>query len=228
MNEALRGKVAASYDYGPILCSYRRRFWLEGSQWSLWIDCSPETADDLETRKDLYWEFEVRRFYLEPKVGTATEEMKMAVRWAPSSAYWSARLREFFGPEARMGIDALERQLEAATTASTNTTSGVLQLQGGAGIAGAVYTGGIINVGSTTASSSSTTGALIVGGGAGIAVGSVMFTLLLVCVPKRHTPSWSSVRAVRPRGFPQGTASCWSGQSASRTSRARRAPSRTL
>ena len=119
MNEALRGKVAASYDYGPILCSYRRRFWLEGSQWSLWIDCSPETADDLETRKDLYWEFEVRRFYLEPKVGTATEEMKMAVRWAPSSAYWSARLREFFGPEARMGIDALERQLEAATTAST-------------------------------------------------------------------------------------------------------------
>ena len=40
-----------------------------------------------------------------------TEDMKSAVRWAPSSAYWSERLREFFGPDAREGIDALERRI---------------------------------------------------------------------------------------------------------------------
>jgi len=40
-----------------------------------------------------------------------TDDMRSAVRWAPSSAYWSDRLREFFGPDAREGIDALERRL---------------------------------------------------------------------------------------------------------------------
>jgi hypothetical protein len=43
-----------------------------------------------------------------------TEDMKSAVRWAPSSAYWSERLREFFGPDAREGIDALERRIAGA------------------------------------------------------------------------------------------------------------------
>jgi hypothetical protein len=43
-----------------------------------------------------------------------TEDMKSAVRWAPSSAYWSKRLREFFGPDAREGIDALERRIAGA------------------------------------------------------------------------------------------------------------------
>jgi hypothetical protein len=43
-----------------------------------------------------------------------TEDMKAAVRWAPSSAYWSERLREFFGPDAREGIDALERRIAGA------------------------------------------------------------------------------------------------------------------
>ena len=46
-----------------------------------------------------------------------TEDMKSAVRWAPSSAYWSQRLREFFGPDAREGIDALERRLAKAQQA---------------------------------------------------------------------------------------------------------------
>ena len=48
---------------------------------------------------------------------TVTEDMKSAVRWAPSSAYWSERLREFFGPDAREGIDALERRLAKAQQA---------------------------------------------------------------------------------------------------------------
>jgi hypothetical protein len=48
------------------------------------------------------------------KAEPVTEDMKSAVRWAPSSAYWSERLREFFGPDAREGIDALERRIAGA------------------------------------------------------------------------------------------------------------------
>lgn len=48
---------------------------------------------------------------VEAERATITEDMKNAVRWAPSSAHWSERLREFFGPDAREGITALERQL---------------------------------------------------------------------------------------------------------------------
>lgn len=46
--------------------------------------------------------------------GVVTDDMRYAVRFAPSSAYWSERLVEFFGPDAREGIDALERQLREA------------------------------------------------------------------------------------------------------------------
>ena len=54
---------------------------------------------------------------LEAERATITEDMKSAVRWAPSSAHWSERLREFFGPDAREGIAALERQLREARAA---------------------------------------------------------------------------------------------------------------
>lgn len=37
-----------------------------------------------------------------------------AVRWAPSSAYWSEVLEELFGPHARDGIDVLDRRWQAA------------------------------------------------------------------------------------------------------------------
>lgn len=47
----------------------------------------------------------------------ALDDMRYAVRFAPSSAYWSAKLREFFGPDARSGIDALEKQLREARAA---------------------------------------------------------------------------------------------------------------
>lgn len=43
-----------------------------------------------------------------------TDDMRYAVSFAPSSAHWSERLKEFFGPDAREGIDALERQLREA------------------------------------------------------------------------------------------------------------------
>jgi len=49
--------------------------------------------------------------------GDVIDDMRAAVRFAPSSAYWSERLREFFGPDAREGIDALEKQLRKARAA---------------------------------------------------------------------------------------------------------------
>lgn len=49
--------------------------------------------------------------------GDVLDDMRAAVRFAPSSAYWSERLREFFGPDAREGIDALEKQLREARAA---------------------------------------------------------------------------------------------------------------
>lgn len=40
-----------------------------------------------------------------------TDDMRSAVRWAPSSCYWSVMLLGFFGPNARDGINALQHQL---------------------------------------------------------------------------------------------------------------------
>jgi hypothetical protein len=62
----------------------------------------------------------------------------------------------------------------ANTTPSTSTTTGALIVRGGAGIGGALFTGGIIDAAgniiadSGTASTSTTTGALVVNGGAGV------------------------------------------------------------
>lgn len=39
---------------------------------------------------------------------TMINEIAIAVRWAPSSAYWSDRLRELLGEEAMTGIKVLE------------------------------------------------------------------------------------------------------------------------
>lgn len=61
-----------------------------------------------------------------------------------------------------------------STTTSTSSTTGALRVAGGAGIGGALYTGGIIDAlgnivaDSGVASTSTTTGALIVNGGVGI------------------------------------------------------------
>jgi cytoskeletal protein CcmA (bactofilin family) len=64
--------------------------------------------------------------------------------------------------------------VSANSTSSTSTTTGALRVAGGAGIAGAVYNGGVhvsngnIVAASGTASTNTTTGALVVTGGAGI------------------------------------------------------------
>jgi len=56
-----------------------------------------------------------------------------------------------------------------STQAASSTTTGALQVSGGVGISGNVFTGGIVDISSTAASTSTSTGALIVDGGAGIA-----------------------------------------------------------
>jgi len=55
------------------------------------------------------------------RAGVVTDDMRYAVRFAPSSAHWSERLMEFFGPDAREGIDALEKQLREARAALSAT-----------------------------------------------------------------------------------------------------------
>lgn len=45
---------------------------------------------------------------------SAIDDMRAAVQYAPSSAYWSERLKHHFGADARKGIDALEQRLRDA------------------------------------------------------------------------------------------------------------------
>jgi hypothetical protein len=73
----------------------------------------------------------------------------------------------------------------ANTTPSTSTTTGALIVRGGAGIGGALFTGGIIDAAgniiadSGTASTSTTTGALVVNGGVGVSGNVVTGTNLI-------------------------------------------------
>jgi hypothetical protein len=74
----------------------------------------------------------------------------------------------------KIGTNTNSNLVVVATTTSTSTTTGALVVGGGVGIAGALFTGGIIDAtgnivaDSGVASTSSTTGALIVNGGAGV------------------------------------------------------------
>jgi hypothetical protein len=61
----------------------------------------------------------------------------------------------------------------ANTTTSTSTTTGALRVGGGAGIAGDVYVGGIIDTTSNAQATSTSTGALQVTGGASITTGNL-------------------------------------------------------
>ena len=56
----------------------------------------------------------------------------------------------------------------AGTANATSTTTGALQVVGGAGVGGNLYVGGLVRFINTTASTSTTTGALVVSGGVGI------------------------------------------------------------
>ena len=52
---------------------------------------------------------------------------------------------------------------------ASSTSTGALRVNGGLGITGATYVGGVLNATATTPSSSTTTGALVVAGGLGVA-----------------------------------------------------------
>jgi hypothetical protein len=70
---------------------------------------------------------------------------------------------------SKFRIDNTGAIIQNIGTNATSTTSGAVQIKGGVGITGALYTGESINATSTTISTSSSTGSLIVSGGAGIA-----------------------------------------------------------
>jgi hypothetical protein len=65
-------------------------------------------------------------------------------------------------------LDCSNSTIVNNTTGSTGTSSGALQVKGGAGIGGNAYIGGIINTSNSTASTTTSSGALQVAGGAGI------------------------------------------------------------
>jgi hypothetical protein len=60
-----------------------------------------------------------------------TDDMRDAVRFAPSSAYWSRRLVEFFGKDAREGINALEKQLRVALESAAAAGEATVYLEAG-------------------------------------------------------------------------------------------------
>ena len=58
---------------------------------------------------------------------------------------------------------------DASGGVASSTTSGALRVQGGLGVSGDTYVGGVLNAAAVTPSTNTTTGALVVAGGAGIA-----------------------------------------------------------
>ena len=52
-----------------------------------------------------------------------------AVRWAPGSAYWSEVLAELFGPDARKGIDVLDRRRQAALERADKLAEALRELE---------------------------------------------------------------------------------------------------
>ena len=59
------------------------------------------------------------------------------------------------------------------TTAASSPTTGALQVRGGVGVSGAVYTGGLLDIQNNTQAVSTTTGALMVDGGGSFTTGNV-------------------------------------------------------
>ena len=99
--------------------------------------------------------------------------------WANSnfgtSTYSNTNVAAYLTQGANIGSGSTTGNLvAAATTASTNTTSGALVVRGGTGIAGALNVGttgtfaGLLQTTATTATTSTSTGALYVAGGTGI------------------------------------------------------------
>lgn len=52
-----------------------------------------------------------------------------AVRWAPGSAYWSKVLVALYGPDARKGIDVLERRWQAALERADKLAEALRELE---------------------------------------------------------------------------------------------------
>ncbi len=72
----------------------------------------PDDSYDAGTLSPLYIAPQPSALQSQDREGDDLKEVgKQAVRWAPSSAYWSAELTRLFGPDAREGINVLEARL---------------------------------------------------------------------------------------------------------------------
>ena len=93
---------------------------------------------------------------------------------APSIKYVDALSTGIWFPSTtEVGITASGNTRVKVTNAptATSTTSGALQVAGGAGLTGALYVGDVVRFTATTESSDTTSGALVVSGGVGVAKG---------------------------------------------------------
>ena len=77
--------------------------------------------------------------------------------------YWPS------GTKVAVATQGVTRVIVDSSTSASSTTTGALQVAGGAGITGNLYTGGQVRVTDTEESSSAAGGALVVSGGVGIA-----------------------------------------------------------
>lgn len=77
--------------------------------------------------------------------------------------YWPS------GTQLAFATQGVKRVQIDSTTDATSTTSGALQVTGGAGVSGNLYAGGEVRLTDVSESSSTSTGALVVSGGLGLA-----------------------------------------------------------
>ena len=85
--------------------------------------------------------------------------------YTTNGIFWSGNNAVFAPPATSIFSSNV---VAASGTASTNTTTGALVVQGGAGISGAAYIGGDLRITSGSTSVGTTSGALVVTGGMGI------------------------------------------------------------
>lgn len=84
--------------------------WENGGYVNLWKMRTEDRDKTIEQQRILLLDLREKLAALEAE----KEEIKQAIRWAPSSAHWSNVLIKLCGEDSRDGINALEKQLREA------------------------------------------------------------------------------------------------------------------